>query len=324
MWRWCLDQLIFAWASGCVVCSAPREFLRLVILQAKHGVFCVRLAVPLLANEKYYWRKLFDHNPLFVTVTDKIAAKDWVASLDLPIHQPKTLWVGTQAQDIPDGLWQGPVLIKAAHGCQMNILVPDNSGDRTAMIAEANSFLKRDHGARRHQWAYGPVPRKLLVEEWVFPNSDLVEFKCYAFGGTISQIVVIYRGARPSASIFSMDQKGALVRSMRPSAVADIIDERPLSTAAHEAIRLSATIGAHFDHIRVDFLSNGTDLMLGELTVYNLAGRAHLLGHRPDTALNRYWDLRQSWFLTAPQTGWRAAYAAALNRTYDRRAAKRG
>jgi hypothetical protein len=76
-------------------------------------------------------------------------------------------------------------------------------------------------------------------------------------------------------------------------------------------------IGADFDHLRVDFLTDGTRLFLGEITIYNLGGIAYSTGQLTDTPLNRSWDLRRSWFMRSPQKGWRKAYAAALRRAIN-------
>ncbi|WP_055687550.1 ATP-grasp fold amidoligase family protein [Loktanella sp. 5RATIMAR09] len=309
-----LDSIVFFLVGLWVGLSAPRELRRLARLQARHEVFRVRIAVPVLANEKYLWRKLFDHNPLFVTLTDKQACKGWVASLGLDIRQPKTLWVGTDANYIPADVWAVPMIIKATHGCQMSIPVRQEPADKAPLIAQANAFLLRDHGSRRREWAYGGVPRRLIAEEWVFPGTDLIEYKCYAFGPKVVQVAAIYRAAPESAAIWQLNEDGQFVLTDQVSAVAPIINPAPLGKAGEAAIALSSELGKPFDHMRFDWLSDGSDLMLGEVTVYNLAGRAHLQGHYREAVLNKDWDLRRSWFLTTPQTEWRKIYAAALNR----------
>lgn len=61
---------------------------------------------------------------------------------------------------------------------------------------------------------------------------------------------------------------------------------------------------------------------LRELTIRNRAGYTEGLGTGPilEDVLTRRWDLRRSWFLTMPQTGWRGSYAQALRRAIDRHA----
>jgi hypothetical protein len=75
--------------------------------------------------------------------------------------------------------------------------------------------------------------------------------------------------------------------------------------------------------VRVGFLTNGEVLWLGEMTLYNLAGRFSRGGSDPDHPAALAWDLRKAHFLrNPPQTGWRAGYAQALRRELDRQAAE--
>ena len=64
--------------------------------------------------------------------------------------------------------------------------------------------------------------------------------------------------------------------------------------------------------MRVDILSDGERSWFSELTVYNMAGRLPGVGDNPKEGVSTSWDLRQSWFMTTPQRGWRRVYAWAL------------
>jgi len=70
-----------------------------------------QLCPPVWHNDKFHWRKVFDHNPAFEIFCDKLACKQWVRDRcpDLPI--PATLWQGNSARDIPEHLLIRPVFI---------------------------------------------------------------------------------------------------------------------------------------------------------------------------------------------------------------------
>ena len=80
-------------------------------------------AYPLSSNEKYTWRKLYDRNPWFTVANDKLAAKRLARELCPGIRVPRTLWEGTCAEDIPDEVLQGDVVVKANHGSGWNLFV---------------------------------------------------------------------------------------------------------------------------------------------------------------------------------------------------------
>ncbi|MBR2658199.1 MAG: hypothetical protein IKD58_17275 [Loktanella sp.] len=314
------DKLVFIAVGLWIIAHMRREWLRLVYRQLKYGLVRVRVAVPRLANEKFLWRKTFDHDPRFAVVTDKLAAKDWVAAHGFDVPMPKTLWTGTDANDIPEDLWQRPIYIKATHGCQMNIPVLTPPADREKVIAQANSFMAREHGARQRQWAYGQVPRALIAEEAIRPDKELMEVKYYTYGDKVEQFVLRRAGPPVTAARWLRQDEGLFSRSDIPTSISPIIDLTPLPDVARHGVKLASDIGQHFDHIRVDTLIDDDVIYLGELTVYNMAGRVALNGDKVDDVFNRSWDLRRSWFLTTPQRGWRGIYAAALRRALDRRA----
>jgi hypothetical protein len=202
----------------------------------------------------------------------------------------------------------------------MNIFVKDGHYDHAQLLKEANGFLEMAHGRRHLEWAYFNVPRRLLVEEMIRPASgDLIDLKLYTFGPHVEQVVLISKDEQGRAgAIWEPDSDGRFRMLEIKTAISERIDRRPLPDCIGQALRLASEIGTEFDHLRVDFLTDGTRLYLGEITIYNLAGRAHHTGHIVDTPLNRSWDLRRSWFLRSPQKGWRKAYAAALRSALDR------
>lgn len=316
------DAMILTGVGFLAAINARDEWVRLIKRQRAHGLFRVRIAAPRLADEKFLWRKLFDHDPRFVTLTDKLAAKEWVERHGFDARMPRTLWFGQDAHDVPDCVWNTPMFLKATHGYQMNIPVLSPPADRAAIIARANAFLDRDHGRRERQWAYGKVPRRLIAEEAVLSGAPSIEMKLYTYGETIEQFLVIRRGPPLTATRWIRNAQGTFNRSGQRTSVTQRMDDLPLPEVASKALDLASRIGGHFDSMRVDVMTDEEDLYLGELTVYPVAGRAYLQGHYAAAAQNRSWDLRRSWFLTVPQTGWRWHYAAALRRRIDRREMK--
>lgn len=315
-----LDWLCLWLVQMWVVLRCPRIWRRVLRRNRGQGLWRPNVARPLNANEKYAWRKVFDHDPRFVLLSDKQAVKEWVGRLALPIQMPRTLWCGTDARDMPAEVLEGDVVVKATHGWCMNLFARDRKEPLEIWLDRANAFMSASHGHRDQEWAYFHVPRRLLAEEVIRPATGcLIDLKLYTFGTHVEQIVLISnRGSERVGAIWEPDPQGHFVRLDIKTAVSEEIDSHPLPDCIGEAIRLASHIGADFDHLRVDFMTDGACLYLGEITVYNLGGHAHWTGDVSDTPLNRSWDLRRSWFLRSPQTGWRQLYASALRRAIER------
>lgn len=320
-----LDRLILAAVERHI---APRLAAQTRILLNREALPTgahLRVARPRTANEKYLWRKIFDHDPRFVTVSDKLASKDWVAALGLDVEIPPVLWVGTDAARIPPALLERPGVLKANHGSGTNIFLPGPEPHKK-LVRRANAMLELDHGRMFDEWSYFGISRKLFLEEQVGrEGAPIMELKLFTFGRRIERILYLAdRFGEPAATWWEPDPGGGFVRNPHPTHVSPRLLDGPLPPCAERALEVAAEIGHHFDHMRVDFLTDGERLWFGELTVYNLGGFVHGLGHDPASQMTQAWDLRESWFLTVCHHDWRKRlYARALRRELERAAAGR-
>lgn len=313
------DTLIFMFVEIWMIVQRPAVYFRLARRQKQLGFWRTHIAVPRFATEKFFWRKVIDHNPLFETVTDKAAAKEWIASQGFDVALPETYWVGTDAHEIPDEIWAKPSYMKATHGWQMNIPVLTPPEDRASVIEELNSFIGQSHTLYYGEWAYINLPHRLIAEQALGLEHPLIEAKCYTYGPIIEQIIVIRNGDERTATRWIRNGEGVLEVSDFRTAISPTVDGLPLPPKIVAAMNTVSDIASHFDHIRVDLMLDGDDLYLGELTVYNLGGQVHMNPDKLHDFQNRSWDLRRTWFLTAKHKGWRRLYAAALRRALDRR-----
>lgn len=267
-------------------------------------------ANPRNMNEKFFWRKMFDRRPEFVTISDKLLVRDWLKEREIKIETPQVLWVGTDAADIPDDVLTGGVVVKANHGSGTNIFLESPPPDRAAFNARANKFLRKNHGRNRLEWGYFGVKRRLFVEQMV-PDCTM-EIKMYLFGRHMERLAVIYdRFDDMCADLWLTDGQGGVAYSETETPVGKKAG-RPKPACMDAALETASEIGKNFDHIRVDFLSDGTNLWFSELTVYSLGGKSPIAGDDATAGVNVHWRIQDSWFMRTPQSGWRAIYASRL------------
>lgn len=313
------DNIVFFGVWMWVLLNYPKQYRHYLKVSRKNNRIPYPV-IPRCANDKFLWRKLFDHDPRFVTISDKLAVKDWVNEEGIDVNTARVLWSGEDADQIPEELLQQNVVIKANHGWQMNIFIHDGSYNHDQMVKKANSFLDRTHGIETGEWGYFDIHRKLFVEEMLVEDwSELIEMKYYTYGKKIERLVVIYdRFNDMSADIWAPGRDGTLTLTDETAAVSSKRPGMPLPPTHHRATAITREIGSRFDHMRVDLFTDGNEVWLSELTVYNLSGFITVHGLDPDSPLNTSWDLRESWFLTTHQQGWRRMYANALKRTLSR------
>lgn len=318
------DWAIFALVEAAVILRHPVLWALLQYRDWRQGAWWSFVAVPRHANEKFLWRKIFDRDPRFNILSDKIACKEWLATLDLPVPMPRTLWSGTDPAAIPDALLGGDVFVKAAHGWKMNIRIRRGKPARAEWEPKARAFMAARHGQGNHEWGYFDVPHRLIVEEGLGSGAPVVDLKVYTIGRHVERFCPIYRDDPVTGSLWesvcdSTDPRDFVKLTQQPIAVS-AIDDHPPPPGTALALQAAARIGACFDHVRVDFMIADGVLYLGELTLYNAGGMSFTHRKLDADTMTRRWDLRRTWFLNAPHRGWPARYAAALRRAVERQA----
>jgi len=153
-------------------------------------------------------------------------------------------------------------------------LARDGLRPRTALNAIVAEWLRYAHSTWNRQWAYGHMAPRVFLEENVAPaDGPLDEFKMFTFGGQVERIVRQrkYKG-ESGGQIFERGPDGRhAVTERAPTTVAGKF-EAPPSPFIEEMIEEATKIAQHFDHVRVDFMSDGAQYWIGELTLYNVSG----------------------------------------------------
>ncbi len=309
-----MDKLIIGTVRVAVLVTHPR--LSLWYWKKDHQRLMPNPAAPKTMNEKFFWRKIFDRNPEFTVVSDKIAVREWLEDRQIPVQAPSIRWTGRDAAKIPDALLAHGAAVKANHGSGTNVILRSKPEDRRAFNRRVNRFLKKPQGRKRLEWGYFGIDRRLTVEE-LLPNVT-AEFKFYTFGERVERLVVIYdRFGEMSADVWLPDRSCGWKLHEGEAAVSSRRGNKSLPNTTEQAESIARHIGKYFDHMRVDILTDGSEIWFSELTVYNMSGHHPSVGDDPEQTLNTSWDLRESWFLKSSQKGWRRMYAQALRNELD-------
>ena len=283
-----------------------------------------RLAPPETYNDKFHWRKFFDHDPKWVVFNDKLAVKDWVRARLPDLAVPKVLWQGENPDDLPAGLLNSSVVIKANHGCGYNIFPDDAPPDMQAIRATLRGWLDKAYGKDHGEWAYGRIPRRIFVEERVRRRDGTVPelVNVQLFGSEVRFVVVMwtYPGQPCQMSFLSTEGERLPLWPLGYDRAPLPEDWRP-GPGFFKAVETASALAPDVDYLRCDFLNCDEVLWFSELTTYEASGRAVY----DDLALAERlygWDIRNSWFMRSPQSGWRERYRRALARQLARSASR--
>ncbi|AHF00145.1 ATP-grasp fold amidoligase family protein [Thioalkalivibrio paradoxus] len=284
-----------------------------------------QILIPRTYNEKMLWRMILDHNPLFVTFSDKLASKALFQRSCPELRLPAVLWQGDAPQDMPTRfLSEDGVVIKANHGCGFTWFPTLTPPDPQIFRQQAHRWLQTDYSHQLGEWAYRGIRPQLFVEERIraTPPDELVELKVHVFHGRVFYTVVYLREKTGQSLSAIFDADGTRLPVTNSVAASDSARALPsdfaLPACYAQAMDAAARVAEGTDYLRVDFFAADDTLFGGELTVYPSAGR--MTNSRPECmhALGLAWDIRCSWLLSAPQAGWRGRYARWLRMALER------
>ena len=133
-------------------------------------------------------RKLADRDPRMAPLVSKVTAKTNASRLLGDDWIIPTIWTGRTLPSDPD--WQYPIILKASHGCNQNIVCHTRSQYRRAR-ERARKWTSRAYGLWLDEWAYRQVPRGYIVEPYLGDRTTLpIDYKIYVFGGTAKLVQV--------------------------------------------------------------------------------------------------------------------------------------
>ena len=129
----------------------------------------LNLKHPVTFNEKLQWLKLYNHNPEYTVMVDKVKAKEYVAKLIGEEHIIPTLGVWDDPDDIDFDALPNQFVLKCNHnsGTGMCICRDKSKLDIEKVKAELRKGLKENYFMRWREWPYKNVPRRILAEKFM-------------------------------------------------------------------------------------------------------------------------------------------------------------
>jgi hypothetical protein len=306
------DRAVLALVRSWCVLRYPRVYLR----TARRVGQLPDPATPSTDTDKFLWRKIFDHNPLFTLACDKLSAKEYALLTCPELKTAEVLWVGDDPDQIPAEVLSGSVVVKANHGSRWNLMVHDGDVDLVALRKTARSWVRRRYGRAFGEWGYINARHCLFVERMLLEDRHPIrqEYKFHVAGGRTAYVYASRRNDDGSEHKCYFERDGRIVPPRGAGARAWAEMRRP--AAFEQMVTIAERLAAPFDYMRCDLYELDGDIYFSELTAYPLSGQGGSNPYLRDLR-NSGWDLRKSWFLTGPQRGWRRAYSIALRRWID-------
>ena len=227
-------------------------------------------------NEKLQWLKLHDRNPLYTTLVDKHAVKDWVAERIGPKHIAEAYACWSSVEDIDLSVLPERFVLKTNHDSGGVAICRDRSTfDLAAAKRKLAKHLAHNYYWPGREWVYKNVRPSVFAEEYIegLGSHDLPDYKFLCFDGKVRALYVATERFSQSGvkfDFFDTEYSHLPIVNGHPNAGKTPGKPRFFDEMMASAERLSQGI----PHVRVDFYETRENYYFGEMTFYHMAGFA--------------------------------------------------
>ena len=247
---------------------------------------------PMTYNEKLQWIKLFDRNPEYTMMVDKVAAKNYVSTiLGGYDHIIPTLGIFEHAEDINFDVLPDQFVLKCSHDSGSRIIcLNKNSLKIRSVQKKLNRYLKRNYFYKDREWPYKNVPPQIIAEKYMCDvqseNATPGDFKFYCFDGKVECILVCMdRSTNLSFYYFTRDWQflrwDVKTQYKQPGFTL------PRPENLDEMIALAEKLSSRVRHVRVDLYDIGGKIYFGEYTFCTNSGLDRIITHECDVFLGK-------------------------------------
>lgn len=234
----------------------------------------VNLDAPVSFNEKLQWLKLYDRNPEYTKMVDKIAVKEYVSSIIGDEYIIPTLQVWDSFEDIDFSALPDSFVLKTSHGGGGGGVVVCKDKQKL----DIRSAKEKINHSMRHsiykslgEWPYKDVKHKVFAEQFIESSPELNDYKFFCFGGKVHYFKIDFgRFIEHHANYF--DRNCNLV-PFGEADLAPVFDYHvTIPNNIDDMIAVAEKLAKGRKFIRVDLYNVKGRILFGELTFFPASG----------------------------------------------------
>lgn len=273
----------------------------------------LRTMHPRTFTEKVRYKMLRDHRRLLVTFADKAAVRDHVAALVGEQYLPRAFGILDEAAALAALELPESYVFKPTHGSGAVVVVSPRApadaelpraewswvyrhvrpevADRAALIAIGEHWTRQLYGqGPNREWAYGAVPRRLIVEELLEGAEGEIpdDYKFFVFHERVHYIQVdAGRFGERTQDFYTPDWGHLAMSGGLPWAPT----LRPRPARLDEMLDLARRLSTGTDFVRVDLYHLPDRVVFGELTSYPAGGNSPFEPESWNAEFGRHWTV---------------------------------
>lgn len=236
---------------------------------------------PQTFNEKLWWLKLNNRDPLLTMCSDKVEARNYIEECGLGNILNDLYGVYNKADDINFQALPKKAFIKTNHGSYGGqVWDKKNPIDKNKFIKTFNELLKNNYYWQSREWNYKNIEPKIVVEKLLVTddNRGLVDYKFMCFDGEVKLLSVELdilqsdgtKDSNPKRNFY--DRRFNFVDIQMGKGDGGQGLNRLLTTKPDnfdKMINYAEIISKPFPHCRVDLYNIKGKIIFGEMTFYH-------------------------------------------------------
>ena len=226
-------------------------------------------------NQKIQWLKVHYHVPILHKLVDKYEVREFVEKRIGKEYLNDLIGVFSSPDKIDVESLPKSFVIKGAHGCHYNLIVPDkeNLNWQTAK-RKLRKWLNRDYfKISGGEWAYKDVPPRLVVEKFMKQEGReiLNDYKFFCFNGEPKFIQVDLERNVDNYRCY-YDTKW-IKQPFYTERNKPYVDEVKRPVCLDEMVEIAKKLSDGFPFVRIDLYDVNDRPVFGEMTFYPADGR---------------------------------------------------
>lgn len=248
---------------------------------------------PSTFNEKLQWLKIYNRNPLYTTLVDKYAVKEWVANIIGDQYIIPTIGVWNNVEDINFDELPNQFVLKCTHDSGCLYICSDKSQLNINKIKKDFSLaINRNYYILGREWPYKNVKPQIIAENYISEQSgDLKDYKFFSFNGEPKFFKIDFnRSVDHRANYYDIDMN--LLPFGEECCMPDFNRkfEKPLNFEI--MVDIVKQLSKNIPFARIDLYNSNGNIYFGEITFYPAAGLGKFIPEE--------WDYKIGELITLP------------------------
>lgn len=255
----------------------------------KHFGIELDLQNPKTFNQKLQWLKLYDRNPLYTELVDKVKVKEWVAKRIGEEYIIPTLAVYKNVAEIDFDKLPEKFVLKCNHDSGHLFICKDKMNfNRDVACQSLAESLRIDYWRYGREWPYKNVKKKILAEKFIQEDGDedLKDYKFFCFNGIVHFCKVDFdRYINHRANYYNRDW--VLQKYGEKICPPDFSKQIPCPSNFKKMIELAEKLSEGIPFARVDLYNVSGTIYFGEITFFPANGLGHFIPEEADEQIGR-------------------------------------